>query len=128
MPALLGTIKRLGMEGPEAVRFLGASLQSQFSQTQDAAAAATNMNNLLNAVISSTSQERFAKQGYDLTSSILAATKSGKASNPVEAFIMLSEQLIQNRIRPRPRRLRRSRPRSRRPRMAAPRKNRPWSR
>ncbi|WP_236281008.1 phage tail tape measure protein [Pseudomonas sp. PA-1-3F] len=95
MPALLGTIKRLGMEGPEAVRFLGASLQSQFSQTQDAAAAATNMNNLLNAVISSTSQERFAKQGYDLTSSILAATKSGKASNPVEAFIMLSEQLIQ---------------------------------
>lgn len=95
MPALLGTIKRLGMEGPEAVRFLGASLQSQFSQTQDAAAAATNMNNLLNAVISSTSQERFAKQGYDLTGSILAATKSGKASNPVEAFIMLSEQLIQ---------------------------------
>ncbi|MCP2054338.1 UNVERIFIED_ORG: TP901 family phage tail tape measure protein [Pseudomonas fluorescens] len=95
MPALLGTIKRLGMEGPEAVRFLGASLQSQFSQTQDAAAAATNMNNLLNAVISSTSQERFAKQGYDLTSSILAATKSGKASNPVEAFILLSEQLIQ---------------------------------
>ncbi|OPB02386.1 MULTISPECIES: phage tail tape measure protein [Pseudomonas fluorescens group] len=95
MPALLGTIKRLGMEGPEAVRFLGASLQSQFSQTQDAAAAATNMNNLLNAVISSTSQERFAKQGYDLTSSILTATKSGKASNPVEAFIMLSEQLIQ---------------------------------
>ncbi|KRA27311.1 phage tail tape measure protein [Pseudomonas sp. Root569] len=95
MPALLGTIKRLGMEGPEAVRFLGASLQSQFSQTQDAAAAATNMNNLLNAVISSTSQERFAKQGYDLAGSILAATKSGKASNPVEAFIMLSEQLIQ---------------------------------
>lgn len=95
MPALLGTIKRLGMEGPEAVRFLGASLQSQFSQTQDAAAAATNMNNLLNAVISSTSQERFSKQGYDLTSSILAATKGGKASNPVEAFIMLSEQLIQ---------------------------------
>ena len=95
MPALLGTIKRLGMEGPEAVRFLGASLQSQFSQTQDAAAAATNMNNLLNAVISSTSQERFAKEGYDLAGSILAATKSGKASNPVEAFIMLSEQLIQ---------------------------------
>lgn len=95
MPALLGTIKRLGMEGPDAVRFLGASLQSQFSQTQDAAAAATNMNNLLNAVISSTSQERFAKEGYDLAGSILAATKSGKASNPVEAFIMLSEQLIQ---------------------------------
>ena len=94
MPALLGTIKRLGMEGPEAVRFLGASLQSQFSQTQDAAAAATNMNNLLNAVISSTSQERFAKEGYDLAGSILAATKSGKAANPVEAFIMLSEKLI----------------------------------
>lgn len=94
MPALLGTIKRLGMEGPEAVRFLGASLQSQFSQTQDAAAAATNMDNLLNAVISSTSQERFAKEGFDLTSSLLAATKSGKASNPVDAFIMLSEELI----------------------------------
>ncbi|WP_256587222.1 phage tail tape measure protein [Pseudomonas sp. FW300-N1A1] len=94
MPALLGTIKRLGMEGPEAVRFLGASLQSQFSQTQDAAAAATNMNNLLNAVISSTSQERFAKEGYDLAGSILAATNSGKAANPVDAFIMLSEKLI----------------------------------
>lgn len=94
MPALLGTIKRLGMEGPEAVRFLGASLQSQFSQTQDAAAAATNMDNLLNAVISSTSQKRFAMAGYDLTGSILAATKSGKAANPVEAFIMLSEKLI----------------------------------
>lgn len=94
MPALLGTIKRLGMEGPEAVRFLGASLQSQFSQTQDAAAAATNMDNLLNAVISSTSQKRFAQAGYDLTGSILAATKSGKAANPVEAFIMLSEKLI----------------------------------
>lgn len=94
LPAMLGNIKRLGMEGPEAVRFLGASLQSQFSQTQDSAAAATNMNNLLNAVISSTSQERFAKEGYDLTSSILAATKSGKAANPVDAFIMLSEQLI----------------------------------
>lgn len=94
LPAMLGNIKRLGMEGPEAVRFLGASLQSQFSQTQDSAAAATNMNNLLNAVISSTSQERFAKEGYDLTGSILAATKSGKAANPVDAFIMLSEQLI----------------------------------
>ena len=94
MPALLGTIKRLGMEGPEAVRFLGASLQSQYSQTQDAAAAATNMDNLLNAVISSTSQERFAKAGYDLTGSILAATQSGKADNPVEAFILLSEKLI----------------------------------
>lgn len=94
LPAMLGNIKRLGMEGPEAVRFLGASLQSQFSQTQDAAAAATNMNNLLNAVISSTSQERFAKEGYDLAGSINAATKSGKASNPVDAFIMLSEQLI----------------------------------
>lgn len=94
LPAMLGNIKRLGMEGPEAVRFLGASLQSQFSQTQDAAAAATNMNNLLNAVISSTSQERFAKEGYDLAGSILAATKSGKAANPVDAFIMLSEQLI----------------------------------
>ncbi len=94
LPSMLGNIKRLGMEGPEAVRFLGASLQSQFSQTQDAAAAATNMDNLLNAVISSTSQERFAKEGYDLAGSILAATKSGKAANPVEAFIMLSEQLI----------------------------------
>jgi len=94
LPSMLGNIKRLGMEGPEAVRFLGASLQSQYSQTQDAAAAATNMDNLLNAVISSTSQERFAKEGYDLAGSILAATKSGKAANPVEAFIMLSEQLI----------------------------------
>jgi len=94
LPAMLGNIKRLGMEGPEAVRFLGASLQSQFSQTQDAAAAATNMNNLLNAVISSTSQERFAKESYDLAGSILVATKSGKAANPVDAFIMLSEQLI----------------------------------
>ncbi|SEN18687.1 Phage-related minor tail protein [Pseudomonas sp. ok272] len=94
LPSMLGNIKRLGMEGPEAVRFLGASLQSQFSQTQDSAAAATNMNNLLNAVISSTSQERFAKEGYDLAGSILAATKSGKAANPVEAFILLSEEMI----------------------------------
>ncbi|WP_350649084.1 phage tail tape measure protein [Pseudomonas sp. HY13-MNA-CIBAN-0226] len=94
LPSMLGNIKRLGMEGPEAVRFLGASLQSQYSQTQDAAAAATNMDNLLNAVISSTSQERFAKEGYDLAGSILAATSSGKAANPVDAFILLSEQLI----------------------------------
>lgn len=94
MPALLGTIKRLGMEGPEAVRFLAASLQSQYSQTQDAAAAAANMDNLLNAVISSTSQKRFAQAGYDLSGSILAATRSGKAANPVEAFILLSEKLI----------------------------------
>jgi len=69
-------------------------LQSQYSQTQDSAAAATNMNNLLNAVISSTSQERFAKEGYDLAGSILAATKSGKAANPVDAFIMLSQEMI----------------------------------
>lgn len=94
MPALLGTIKRLGMEGPEAVRFLAASLQSQYSQTQDAATAAANMDNLLNAVISSTSQKRFAQAGYDLSGSILAATRSGKAANPVEAFILLSEKLI----------------------------------
>jgi TP901 family phage tail tape measure protein len=94
MPQLLGTIKRLGMEGPEAVRFLGASLQSQYKQTQDSASAATNMNNLLNAVISSTSQERFAKEGYDLAGSINALTKSGKAENPVDAFIMLTSQLV----------------------------------
>ncbi|PLR61161.1 tail tape measure protein [Pseudomonas sp. QC2] len=94
LPSMLGNIKRLGMEGPEAVRFLGASLQSQYSQTQDSAAAATNMSNLLNAVISSTSQERFAKEGYDLAGSILAATKSGKAANPVDAFIMLSQEMI----------------------------------
>lgn len=36
LPSMLGSIKRLGMEGPEAVRVLGASLQSRFSQTQDA--------------------------------------------------------------------------------------------
>lgn len=94
MPSLLGTIKTLGMEGPEAVRFLGASLQSQYKQTQDSAAAATNMNNLLAAVISSTSQERFAKQGIDLAGSIAQATKSGKADNPVEAFIKLTDVLL----------------------------------
>lgn len=94
MPSLLGTIKKLGMEGPEAVRFLGASLQSQYKQTQDSAAAATNMNNLLNAVISGTSQERFAKQGIDLAGSIAAAVKSGKAENPVDAFIKLSDVLL----------------------------------
>ena len=94
MPSLLGTIKQLGMEGPEAVRFLGASLQSQYKQTQDSAAAATNMNNLLTAVISSTSQERFAKQGIDLAGSIAAATKSGKADNPVDAFIKLTDVLL----------------------------------
>jgi len=94
MPSLLGTIKQLGMEGPEAVRFLGASLQSQYKQTQDSAAAATNMNNLLAAVISSTSQERFAKQGIDLAGSIAAATKSGKADNPVDAFIKLTDVLL----------------------------------
>lgn len=94
MPSLLGTIKKLGMEGPEAVRFLGASLQSQYKQTQDSAAAATNMNNLLNAVISGTSQERFAKQGIDLAGSIAAAVKSGKADNPVDAFIKLSDVLL----------------------------------
>lgn len=94
LPSLLGTIRKLGMQGPEAVRFLGASLQSQYAQTQDAAAAATNMDNLLNAVISSTSQERFAKEGYDLASRLIAAQKSGKAANPVEAFILLTDQLI----------------------------------
>lgn len=94
MPSLLGTIKKLGMEGPEAVRFLGASLQSQYKQTQDSAAAATNMNNLLNAVISGTSQERFAKEGIDLAGSIAGAVKSGKADNPVDAFIKLSDVLL----------------------------------
>lgn len=94
MPSLLGTIKTLGMEGPEAVRFLGASLQSQYKQTQDSASAATNMNNLLTAVISSTSQERFAKQGIDLAGSIAQATKTGKAANPVEAFIKLTDVLL----------------------------------
>lgn len=94
MPSLLGTIKTLGMEGPEAVRFLGASLQSQYKQTQDSAAAATNMNNLLNAVISSTSQERFAKQGIDLAGSIGRAVKTGKAANPVEAYIKLTDVLL----------------------------------
>lgn len=94
LPSLLGTIRRLGMEGPEAVQFLGASLQSQYNQTQDAAAAATNMDNLLNAVISSTSQERFASEGYDLAGSLMAAVRSGKAANPVDAFIALSEKLL----------------------------------
>ena len=94
MPSLLGTIKTLGMEGPEAVRFLGASLQSQYKQTQDSAAAATNMNNLLTAVISSTSQERFAKEGIDLAGSIARATKTGTAANPVEAFIKLTDVLL----------------------------------
>lgn len=94
LPSLLGTIRRLGMEGPEAVQFLGASLQSQYNQTQDAAAAATNMDNLLNAVISSTSQERFAAEGYDLAGSLVAAVRSGKAANPVDAFIALSEKLL----------------------------------
>lgn len=94
LPGLLGTIRKLGMEGPEAVQFLGASLQSQYNQTQDAAAAATNMDNLLNAVISSTSQKRFADQGYDLAGSLTAAVRSGKAANPVDAFIMLSEKML----------------------------------
>ncbi|PYY88562.1 hypothetical protein DNK59_07565 [Pseudomonas sp. TKO26] len=94
MPSLLGTIKTLGMEGPEAVRFLGASLQSQYKQTQDAAAAATNMDNLLSAIISSTSQDRFAKEGIDLVGSLAENTRNGKADNPVDAFIKLSDVLL----------------------------------
>lgn len=94
MPSLLGTIKTLGMEGPEAVRFLGASLQSQYKQTQDAAAAATNMDNLLSAIISSTSQDRFAKEGIDLVGSLAENTRNGKADNPVDAFIRLSDVLL----------------------------------
>lgn len=97
MPSLLGTIKTLGMEGPEAVRFLGASLQSQYKQTQDAAAAATNMDNLLSAIISSTSQDRFAKEGIDLVGSLAENTRNGKADNPVDAFIKLSDVLLKRR-------------------------------
>ena len=92
MPELLATMGSMGMQGPEAVRYIAASLQAQIKLTGNADSAATNFKNLLSKIISPDSNKKFADAGIDLQGS-MEATMRTHGDGPVAAFMRLTENL-----------------------------------
>lgn len=91
MPRMLATLGALGFQGPEAVRYLAASLQAQVKLTGTPDSAATNFGNLLGKITAPDIAKKFEDKGYDLQASMRAQIRQGK--NPVEAFMALTESL-----------------------------------
>lgn len=91
MPRMLATLGALGFQGPEAVRYLAASLQAQVKLTGDPDSAANNFGNLLGKITAPDIAKKFDDKGYDLQASMRAQIRQGK--NPVEAFMALTESL-----------------------------------
>ncbi|MBI3146472.1 MAG: phage tail tape measure protein [Pseudogulbenkiania sp.] len=91
MPELLATTGALGFQGPEAVRYIAASLQAQVKLTGDPDSAANNFKNLLAKITAPDTDKKFADAGVSLQESMNAYMKAGY--NPVEAFITLTEKL-----------------------------------
>jgi hypothetical protein len=92
MPELLATVGSMGMQGPEAVRYIAASLQAQIKLTGNADSAATNFKNLLSKITSPDSNKKFADAGIDLQGS-MEATMRAHGDGPVAAFMRLTENL-----------------------------------
>lgn len=91
MPEMLATTGALGFQGPEAVRYLAASLQAQVKLTGDPDSAANNLKNLLAKITAPEIAKKFDDKGFDLQASMRAQMRQGK--NPIEAFIALTESL-----------------------------------
>ena len=91
MPEMLATTGALGFQGPEAVRYLAASLQAQVKLTGDPDSAANNLKNLLAKITAPDIAKKFDDKGFDLQASMRAQMRQGK--NPIEAFIALTESL-----------------------------------
>jgi len=91
MPELLATTGALGFQGPDAVRYIAASLQAQVKLTGDPDSAANNFKNLLAKITAPDTDKKFADAGVSLQESMKAYMKAGY--NPVEAFIALTEKL-----------------------------------
>jgi hypothetical protein len=91
MPEMLATTGALGFQGPEAVRYLAASLQAQVKLTGDPDSAANNLKNLLAKITAPDIAKKFNDQGFDLQASMRAQMRQGK--NPIEAFIALTESM-----------------------------------
>ncbi|STQ91721.1 phage tail tape measure protein [Iodobacter fluviatilis] len=92
MPELLATVGSMGMQGPEAVRYIAASLQAQIKLTGNADSAANNFKNLLSKIIAPDSNKKFADAGIDLQGS-MEATMRAHGDGPVAAFMRLTENL-----------------------------------
>ncbi|MEQ6290545.1 phage tail tape measure protein [Vogesella sp. GCM10023246] len=91
MPELLATTGALGFQGPDAVRYIAASLQAQVKLTGDPDSAANNFKNLLAKITAPDTDKKFKDGGVNLQESMKAYMKAGY--NPVEAFIALTEKL-----------------------------------
>lgn len=91
LPELMATTGALGFQGPEAARYLAASLQAQVKLTGDPDSAANNLKNLLSKVTAPEVNKIFEKAGIDLQASMRAYMKAGQ--NPIEAFVALTERL-----------------------------------
>jgi len=83
-PELTSQVKKLGLEGQEAVATLGASLQVAMYGTDSPDSAANNFKNFLNKITAPDTVKRFAKAGLDLPTILADATAKG--INPVEAM------------------------------------------
>lgn len=92
MPELLATVGSMGMQGPDAVRYLAASLQAQIKLTGNADSAANNFKNLLSKIIAPDSNKKFADAGIDLQGS-MESTMRAHGDGPVAAFMRLTENL-----------------------------------
>lgn len=91
LPELMATTGALGFQGPDAARYLAASLQAQVKLTGDPDSAANNLKNLLAKVTAPEVNKIFEKAGIDLQASMRAHMQAGQ--NPIEAFVALSERL-----------------------------------
>ena len=89
-PALTSNLKSLGSQGVPAVADLAAALQITRKGAGDAAAAATNLDNLLSKMNTEETTKKFAELGINVPAALKKAVREGRS--PLEEFIQLTRR------------------------------------
>lgn len=92
MPALGSSYSVLGQTGTEAVADLAAALQIVRKDTGDASTAATNLNNVLQKMVSPITEKKFKEMGVDLRKELALAAEQGL--NPFEAIAAITHKAL----------------------------------
>lgn len=91
-PSLTAAAQALGQKGVPAVADLAAALQITRKGTGDSAAAATNLQNLFQKMMSPDTVKNFKKFGVDLPNALKRAAAEGKS--PIEAITELTNKAL----------------------------------
>jgi TP901 family phage tail tape measure protein len=92
MPGLGASYAALGQEGVTAVADLSAALQIVRKDTGDASTAATNLQNVLQKMVSPGTEKKFKDMGVDLRKELALAAEQGL--NPLEAIAAITHKTL----------------------------------